>query len=92
MNATRIYSLQVMGIVRKMLIQNFAENAVKHAFQEVDYMGKIEIKCMLDEDKNVCISIIDNGIGIEKSSYGWRKLWCYQNMVIVFNTVNAYFS
>ncbi|MDA3823176.1 MAG: ATP-binding protein [Bacteroidales bacterium] len=64
-------SIDVANVrIPKMLIQNFAENAVKHAFQDVDYMGKIEIKCMLDEDKNVCISFTDNGIGIDKSTEG----------------------
>lgn len=50
----------------KMLIQGFTENAVKHAFYEVNYTGKITIKVFEEENKLIVI-IDDNGIGIKQS-------------------------
>jgi len=53
----------------KMLIQGFAENAVKHAFFGVDYTGKIGIKISFDDisQNKFKVVIEDNGIGINKS-------------------------
>jgi two-component sensor histidine kinase len=52
--------------IPKMLIQNFAENAVKHAFHGVDYKGEISISVLMNNDK-IVIHIEDNGIGINTS-------------------------
>ena len=49
-----------------MLIQGFAENAVKHAFYEVDYTGNIAINIEKENDK-LLVVIEDNGIGINQS-------------------------
>jgi len=69
-------------IIPKMLIQGFAENAVKHAFHGVDFCGKINISISkLNETcigsaktndksktiKTLKIIIEDNGIGIDHS-------------------------
>jgi len=50
----------------KMLVQGFTENAVKHAFFGLDYMGLITIDVTKDED-TVTVIIEDDGIGINKS-------------------------
>ncbi len=52
--------------IPKMLIQGFAENAVKHAFNGIDYKGKISIS-LLKEDHGYKVLIEDNGIGIAHS-------------------------
>lgn len=68
--------------IPKMLIQGFAENAVKHAFIGIDYKGILEINIEKSEDKTL-ITIEDNGIGINaskkenpipKSGYGMHIL------------------
>jgi len=50
----------------KMLVQGFAENAVKHAFYGVDYTGQISID-VSREKESLAVVIEDNGIGINKS-------------------------
>lgn len=68
--------------IPKMIIQGFAENAVKHAFVGIDYIGFLQIKI---EAKNnqIQIKVEDNGIGINaskkenpvpKSGYGMHIL------------------
>jgi len=52
--------------IPKMLIQGFAENAVKHAFYGIDYKGLIHIS-ISRFDSGIQITIEDNGIGITKS-------------------------
>jgi hypothetical protein len=53
--------------VPKMLIQFFAENAVKHAFNEPDIQGNLLIKAFNGND-GLNISIEDNGIGRKRAS------------------------
>jgi hypothetical protein len=53
--------------VPKMIIQGYAENAVKHAFEGLKRSGLIEIKIEKHED-NITIQIKDNGIGRKASS------------------------
>ncbi len=50
----------------KMLIQGFAENAVKHAFYGVDYTGQISIS-VFREGQYLKVTIEDDGIGINRS-------------------------
>jgi len=58
-------NLQALEIP-KMLIQSFAENAVKHAFADRDSGGKLWIK-VHEEKGAIRVIIEDNGIGINKS-------------------------
>jgi len=53
-------------IIPKMIIQTFAENAVKHGLAEKDSGGLLEIN-IININKYLQISIIDNGIGREKA-------------------------
>ena len=46
-----------------MTLQPIVENAVNHGIREMGDRGKITLK-VYREDKNVCISILDNGKGI----------------------------
>ena len=46
-----------------MILQPIVENAVNHGIREMGDRGKITLK-VYREDKNVCISILDNGKGI----------------------------
>ncbi len=50
----------------KMLIQGFAENAVKHAFHGIGYKGQINISVTRDPG-GIKITVEDNGIGIKRS-------------------------
>jgi LytS/YehU family sensor histidine kinase len=50
----------------KMLIQVFAENAVKHAFYGLDYTGQVSIK-IIKESNKLMVIIEDDGIGISQS-------------------------
>ena len=50
----------------KMLIQGFAENAVKHAFYNLKYTGRISISVSREKNQ-LKIEIDDDGIGINKS-------------------------
>lgn len=50
----------------KMLVQGFAENAVKHAFYERKGKGQITIE-IFRENQKVKVIIEDNGIGIKRS-------------------------
>lgn len=52
--------------IPKMLIQGFAENAVKHAFHGIGYKGQITISIQ-KEARGIKITIEDNGIGIKRS-------------------------
>lgn len=52
--------------IPKMLIQSYAENAVKHAFHDIDYKGQITISVKKDP-QGINIIIDDNGIGINRS-------------------------
>ncbi|MDV7186088.1 histidine kinase [Lutibacter sp. TH_r2] len=52
--------------IPRLLVQNFVENAVKHAFNGIDYEGLINIR-VKNLDEAVNISIIDNGIGRKKA-------------------------
>lgn len=48
--------------IPRLLIQNFAENAIKHAFTQIDYIGQLNILAKKDK-QNIHILITDNGIG-----------------------------
>ena len=50
-----------------LLVQNFVDNAIKHAFIDIDYIGKIDVKVKAIESA-IEIVITDNGIGREKSA------------------------
>ncbi len=52
--------------VPKMLIQNFAENAVKHGLRHLTEGGLLSIE-IRQSDKHMLINITDNGIGREKA-------------------------
>ncbi len=50
-----------------LLVHNFVENAVKHAFTDISHLGRIDLK-LRKEGKNIEIQIIDNGIGRNKAN------------------------
>ena len=52
--------------VPKMIIQNYAENAVKHGLKHKKSNRKLWIK-ITSENKNVRIVVEDNGVGREKA-------------------------
>jgi ligand-binding sensor domain-containing protein/anti-sigma regulatory factor (Ser/Thr protein kinase) len=53
--------------VPKMIIQTYAENAIKHGLMHKKEGGNLEIK-ISEKDKRLTISIEDNGIGREKAA------------------------
>lgn len=48
-----------------MILQPIVENAVNHGIREMGDAGKIILK-VYREDRNICLSVIDNGKGIEQ--------------------------
>ncbi len=52
--------------IPKLLLQGFVENAIKHAFYDIRYKGKISIE-VKKKGNQIAITITDNGIGIHKS-------------------------
>ena len=52
--------------VPRLLIQNFIENIIKHAFKNIDYKGIISVEIGTLEN-NLEIKISDNGIGRDKA-------------------------
>lgn len=50
-----------------MLIQPFAENAIEHGFEKINYKGKLEINLTLQKNYLFC-EIEDNGLGINKKN------------------------
>ncbi|MBN1925614.1 MAG: histidine kinase [Prolixibacteraceae bacterium] len=56
----------------RLLIQNFAENAVKHAFNGIDYKGQIEIS-LQKEREQIFVMVTDNGIGREQGRINAEK-------------------
>ena len=58
--------------VPRLLILNFAENAVKHAFSEINYPGVLTILAS-QINSNIEITITDNGIGREKAMENAEK-------------------
>ncbi|MFB6320175.1 sensor histidine kinase [Saccharicrinis sp. FJH54] len=54
--------------IPKLLLQGIVENAVKHAFYRIDYVGEILIRIDNTNHKTI-ITIEDNGIGINASKH-----------------------
>ncbi|KAB1063812.1 sensor histidine kinase [Salibacter halophilus] len=54
-------------LIPPILIQPFVENAVIHAFKDVEYKGVIKVSLKKDKGNLVCI-IEDNGIGLSEAS------------------------
>lgn len=52
--------------IPRLLVQNFAENAVKHAFTNINYPGFLTIS-IYQIDHSIEIQLTDNGIGREKA-------------------------
>ena len=48
-----------------MILQPIVENAVNHGIRDIDREGRIELS-VYSVDDEVCISVTDNGVGIEK--------------------------
>ncbi|MCD4682185.1 MAG: histidine kinase, partial [Bacteroidales bacterium] len=53
-------------LVPRMIIQTFAENAVKHGLVNKEGKGNLEIK-VISQENRLQIEIIDDGIGLKKS-------------------------
>ena len=53
--------------VPPMMIQPFVENAIKHGFRNINYVGKLQL---LFVDKMECVEVViqDNGVGIENKN------------------------
>lgn len=81
--------------IPRLLIQNFAENAIKHAFTDVDYLGQLHIK-ILRTPQGLQITISDNGIGRKKAMEHLRSiqnksgkgLELIKQQVEIFNRLN----
>ena len=54
-------------LVPSMILQPIVENAVRYGVRDIDWEKHIDISVYLDDD-NICISVRDNGIGINKET------------------------
>ena len=50
-----------------MILQPIVENAVRYGVRDIDWEKHIDISVYLDDD-NICISVRDNSIGINKET------------------------
>jgi len=55
-----------------MLIQPFVENAIKHGFKNIDYLGQIDIVLSMKNNLVFC-QITDNGIGMQPKKESFAK-------------------
>jgi len=69
-----------------MLIQPFIENAVWHGLRYKENKGKLEISIHKNDNKDVNITIIDNGVGREKSKQLKSKNQLKKKSKGMFNT------
>lgn len=76
--------------IPKMLIHNFAENAVKHGIRHLTGKGEIIIRAETS-GKAVNISISDNGVGREKARE-YSSMSTGKGMEILDETLKLYFS
>lgn len=82
-------------ITPRLLIQNFAENAIKHAFTDINYRGQIKIE-VLKKENGIEVIITDNGIGREKAMENFEKamhksgkgLGLIKQQVAIYNRLN----
>lgn len=51
--------------IPSMILQPLVENAVNHGIRNIEWKGKISLSIKRNE-KEICITICDNGVGIEK--------------------------
>ena len=60
----KVVDEKYLGVsVPSMILQPIVENCIKHGFHEIDWEKKIDIS-ITGEDRNIVISVRDNGIGI----------------------------
>ncbi|MCT2537213.1 sensor histidine kinase [Aquibacillus koreensis] len=52
--------------IMKLILQPLVENAIYHGIKNKRGKGFIRIKGDFDKDGNICIDVIDNGIGVEE--------------------------
>ena len=52
--------------IHKMLFQPLIENAVVHAFENIDYGGYLKVAVETREQGWICFVISDNGVGMEE--------------------------
>ena len=55
-----------------MMIQPFIENAIKHGFQNIDYVGKLRLS-ITDKLEYVEVVVQDDGVGIGTTSKSSKK-------------------
>lgn len=57
---------KLLGVrVPGMILQPLIENAVNYGIRDIDWKGRIELS-VYQKDENICISVWDNGIGMER--------------------------
>lgn len=80
--------------VPKMLVQGYAENAIRHGFFAITFAGEIKISVIKNNDE-IIISISDNGIGMSKAESlqtgrqtGGRGMAVMKEQIELFNKYN----
>ncbi len=76
-----------------MLLQPFVENAIKHGFRNIDYLGKIDVFLILNGNFIHCL-IKDNGCGIssvDNKAYS-ASIKLIQEIVLILSKSNVKFK
>jgi len=69
------------------LFQPILENAIKHGFKEIDYKGKLIIQITGNSDRDIKVTILDNGSGLPSVPIAKRspRLYPSRGLQIVQN-------
>lgn len=73
--------------IPRMIIQEFAENSIKHAFFGIDYKGQIQIR-IKNSGKSVIIEIEDNGIGLSESNEHQQTRGTHRGIDLIRQQIN----
>lgn len=83
-DSLEINELKIPG----MIIQPFVENSIEHGFKAIDYLGKIDIT-IVENENQITIEIEDNGKGVnlvaKEKEYKSRAMQIIQDRLYLFN-------
>lgn len=73
--------------IPSMLVQPFAENAVKHGMASLKGPGNIELS-FYQKDSDLLIKVKDNGHGIKNTQGSGQGIKLMQNRISLYNSIN----
>ncbi|HEY0304523.1 MAG TPA: histidine kinase [Longimicrobiales bacterium] len=63
----RIDDRAAHAFVPPMILQPLVENAIKHGIAPSGRIGSIEIRARRDDDRHLCIDVVDDGVGMTQN-------------------------